>query len=234
MAIQKNFVIKNGLEVDTNLILADAQTNKVGIGTTVPQYTLHVNGGIGATDLYVSGIGTFSTLNADDINLDNAFINIGVITSIVSTSGTITSLSGANLNYSGISTLGIITSNQINSQNLKVTGISTLNNIILNGYLSIGNTTGTEDQYLASVGTGVTWKSVVVPRTSTVYSAGIGSTAFSATYEIGLIDVYVNGVRLVPPPSGLAEFTASNGSIVFLNDPCFGGEIVELVVYNQL
>jgi hypothetical protein len=49
-----------------------------------------------------------------------------------------------------------------------------------------------------------------------------------------LIDVYINGVRLVPPPSGLAEFTASNGSIVFLNDPCFGGEIVELVVYNQL
>jgi hypothetical protein len=38
-AINKNFVIKNGLEVDTNLIIADAYTNKVGIGTTVPQYT---------------------------------------------------------------------------------------------------------------------------------------------------------------------------------------------------
>ena len=57
-AINKNFVIKNGLEVDTNLIIADAYTNKVGIGTTVPQYTLHVNGGIGATDAYVSGIAT--------------------------------------------------------------------------------------------------------------------------------------------------------------------------------
>ena len=58
MAINKNFVIKNGLEVDTNLILADSQTNKVGIGTTVPQYTLHVNGGIGVTNAYVSGITT--------------------------------------------------------------------------------------------------------------------------------------------------------------------------------
>lgn len=57
-AINKNFVIKNGLEVDTNLILADSQTNKVGIGTTVPQYTLHVNGGIGVTNAYVSGITT--------------------------------------------------------------------------------------------------------------------------------------------------------------------------------
>ena len=58
-AVNKNFVIKNGLEVDTNLIVADSQTNKVGIGTTVPQYTLHVNGGIGVTNAYVSGIGTF-------------------------------------------------------------------------------------------------------------------------------------------------------------------------------
>ena len=59
-AINKSFVIKNGLEVDTNLIIADAYTNKVGIGTTVPQYTLHVNGGIGATNAYVSGIATVS------------------------------------------------------------------------------------------------------------------------------------------------------------------------------
>ena len=60
MAINKNFVVKNGLEVSTDLILADATTRKVGIATTAIQYTLHVNGGIGATDLYVIGIGTFA------------------------------------------------------------------------------------------------------------------------------------------------------------------------------
>ena len=59
MSINKSFVVKNGFEASTNLILADADTRKVGVGTTAPQYTLHVNGGIGATDLYVSGIGTF-------------------------------------------------------------------------------------------------------------------------------------------------------------------------------
>lgn len=163
----KNFVVRHGLEVNTNLIFADKDANKVGIGTTITNNTLEVNGGIGATSL-------------------------------------------------------------------SITGIATVNNIVISGTVSAGSTVGTTDQYLASVGTGVTWKSVVVPRTSTVYSAGIGSTAFSATYDTGLIDVYINGVRLVPPPSGLAEFIASDGSNIYLNDACFGGEIVELVVYNQL
>ena len=58
MSINKNFVVKNGLEISTDLIIADANTRKVGIGTTVPRYTLHVNGGIGVTDAHVSGITT--------------------------------------------------------------------------------------------------------------------------------------------------------------------------------
>ena len=58
MAVNKNFVVKNGLEVNTRLILADANTNKVGIGSTAPKFELEVAGGIGATDVYVSGITT--------------------------------------------------------------------------------------------------------------------------------------------------------------------------------
>jgi len=58
MAINKNFVVKNGFEVNTDLIVADATLEKVGIGTTVPRYVFHVNGGIGATDTYVTGIST--------------------------------------------------------------------------------------------------------------------------------------------------------------------------------
>ena len=58
MAVNKNFVVKNGLEVSTDLIIADADTSKVGILTTAPEYALHVNGGIGVTDSMVSGIST--------------------------------------------------------------------------------------------------------------------------------------------------------------------------------
>ena len=58
MAVNKNFVVKNGLEVNQNLIFANANTNKVGIATTVPGYELDIAGGIGVTNAYVSGITT--------------------------------------------------------------------------------------------------------------------------------------------------------------------------------
>jgi hypothetical protein len=67
MAINKNFVVKNGLEVNQKLILADAVTGRVGIGTSLPGYLLDVAGGIGVTDVYVknnlytAGVGTFLT-----------------------------------------------------------------------------------------------------------------------------------------------------------------------------
>jgi hypothetical protein len=60
MAVNKNFVVKNGLEVNTDLIVADVDSNKVGIGTTIPTYQLHVyqGTGIGASSVYVTGIST--------------------------------------------------------------------------------------------------------------------------------------------------------------------------------
>ena len=74
MAINKNFVIKNGVQVSTDLIIGDADNNKVGIGTTIPGYDLHVGrgrksrGGIGATDLVVTGVATINQLSVTGIS----------------------------------------------------------------------------------------------------------------------------------------------------------------------
>ena len=70
-AINKNFVVRKGLEVNSDLIVANSDTNKVGIGTTIPSYLLHVNGGIGATFANIVGYTTTNNLNI----IDNIYIN---------------------------------------------------------------------------------------------------------------------------------------------------------------
>jgi len=77
MAINKNFVIKNGAEINTKLFVADANTQKIGIGTTSASYDLHVfgasgNGGIGATYANVTGITTTQALNVLGVSTFNA------------------------------------------------------------------------------------------------------------------------------------------------------------------
>ena len=60
MAVNKNFVVKNGIEVSTDLIHATSSTNKVGIGSTIPGYLLDVGGTLGAEEVLVSGVTTLT------------------------------------------------------------------------------------------------------------------------------------------------------------------------------
>ena len=119
MAVNKNFVVKNGLEVNTDLILADVDTNRVGIGTSIADYTLHVNGGIGATDLNITGVATVTSLTVSNdlsvTSLDTTNVNVtgvgtiknALLTNITGTAATISSVQIA----SGIvtATSGLVT-----------------------------------------------------------------------------------------------------------------------------
>ncbi len=170
MGINKNFVVKNGLEVDENLIYADGVTDRVGIGTTNPQYTLDVNGDVGA-------------VNINTINLT--------------------------------------------SQNSNLTGITTVNNVFFDGYLSVGNTTGKDGQVLVSTGIGITWSKL--SKRSIVFTASSEQDTFYFDYDVGSVEIYINGVRLAPN-----EFEAIDGSTIVINDPCFGGETVEILATQTL
>ena len=151
MAVNKNFVVKNGLEVSTDLILANADTNKVGIATTTPNYTLHVNGGIGATDSYVSGIstvvenfhvGTGGTIFSVDAITGTGSVGVGTaspaflldVRSPVSTGQTALYVHG-DMRVTGDINLDDITLDDAEVQNLTVTdtlsvaGITTINGV---------------------------------------------------------------------------------------------------------
>ena len=64
-------------------------------------------------------------------------------------------------------------------------------------------------------------------RTSQSYTATEGQTTFNFTYNVNLLDVFLNGVKLTP-----SEYTASNGSTVVLNSGCFAGDTIDLYSYN--
>ncbi len=108
MAVNKNFVVKNGLEVDTNTLFVDSANNRVAIGTTVPTAALDVRGKIKsdsqvdswvgnyvgivtagavgvttmtATDAVVTGFSTLGYANATSWNVVSGFSTVQALSS---------------------------------------------------------------------------------------------------------------------------------------------------------
>ena len=237
MAINKAFVVKNGFEASTNLIVADAGTRKVGVGTTVAIHTLHVNGGIGATTLFVSGIGTFANeLNVGSNGSVLTALGIGGSVGIGSTlpsylldvRAPVSTGQTALYVFGDVEITGITKANAVDFANLIVSGIATFNNVTLEGYVSAGNTFGQANQVLVSTGVGVTWKDSGSLRTTTTFIATAAQTIFNVVYNITTsLDVFINGVKLAN-----TEFIATNGTTVILNDACFGDETIEIITYK--
>jgi len=106
MAVNKNFVVKNGLEVDTNTLFVDSANNRVAIGTTVPTAALDVRGKILSDSQVESFVGKF----------------VGIVTAGAVGVTTMTTLDAV---VTGFSTLG-----KANATSLNVTtGFSTVQSL---------------------------------------------------------------------------------------------------------
>jgi hypothetical protein len=61
-----------------------------------------------------------------------------------------------------------------------------------------------------------------------VYTATAGQTTFTATYDVGFVDVYLNGVKLIVT----TDFTATNGTSIVLTTGATAGDLVDIVAYG--
>ena len=141
MAVNKNFVVKNGLEVKDNLLVADGSTSKVGIGTSVSSYELHVLGGVGATDAHFTGITTINNelrvgLGGTIVTgLVGGFVGLGTTNPIfaldvqtAASTGTTAIYAKGDVHITGkLDVTGDITYDEVVGRNLNITGISTFN-----------------------------------------------------------------------------------------------------------
>ena len=210
MAVNKNFVVKNGLEVNTDLIFADASTEKVGIGSTIPATQLDVKGGIAVTDINATGVTTVVTLRG----------TTGIVTTIDAIS-----IQATNLTVSGVST-GLSVNSATNFYVSGVTTTTTLD-VIGTGNMAVGiitNAQGTNLNYAGISTLGVTTTTDLTAQklnvsgistlaTNVIFTkdaSGIGATVGAA---VGVVTYYGDGVNLTNV-SGQGVGIRTTGAIV--------------------
>ena len=178
MAVNKNFVVKNGLEVSTDLIFADATTNRVGIASTIPGTELDVIGGIGASTANISGVGTITTLKG----------TTGIVTTVVGHS-----VQAGNLNVTGIATipkLGVLSE-------LYVSGVATVNSldVITTANIPTGIVTRATGTHLTYTGVSTIGNFIITPD-----AVGTGATVGAA---VGVVTYYGDGANLTNTGGGV-------------------------------
>jgi len=239
MAVNKNFVVKNGLEVSTDLILANADNNRVGIATTTPNYTLHVNGGIGATDAYVSGIttvinelrvGTSGTVFSVIAGPSGATaVGVGTespaylldVRSPVSTGQTALYVQG-DMRVTGDINLDDVTLDNINATSLRVSGFSTfLGSVDIDGRTELDTTNISETLNVV----GITTLSSAGGITTTGGDLYVGGDLFVAddiVYdEVTGRNINITGVTTlgtVQISSGIVTAASASGIVTYYGD----------------
>ena len=230
MTINKNFVVKNGLEVNTDLILADTTKSSVGIATSVPNYTLHVNGGIGATDLNVTGIATALQVDATTLNVDTGNIITGVVTTISGTTLNYTNISGStfdgsllNVNdlyaVSGLVTHITGTASTFTSSDVVVLDAETANivsgfatNLTVSGVSTFTGNINISGIVTAISGAAVTYYGDGQYLTGIQPGVGLRTESEIVGYGATLLDFRGEGVIVTPPVSGISTITVDGGS----------------------
>ena len=239
MAVNKNFVVKNGLEVNENLLVADESTQKVGIGTSVSSYKLHVLGGIGATDAHFTGITTINDTTRIGLGgtvlsgLVGGFVGIGTTNPIFkldvqssASTGTTALYVKGDAHITGQVTIDSdVSYDEVTGRNLSISGVGTV------ARLNASSFVGTSGTITTLTGTTATIPTITASTKATVgvLSATDAVVSGAATFNndvsvIGNLNVTgdisydeVTGRNLnitgVSSLAGIATFSANGAQI---------------------
>ena len=156
MAVNKNFVVRNGIEVAEDLIVASTSLDAVGLGTTTPSTTVDVAGGIVADNILSRAYGITTSLGEFNVGTGGTIISaipdetaIGLHTAspayavqidkptsdptvVYVKAGDIV-VNDGNLKVSGVGSIGYVDAGAIDATGISITGVSTIASIDAQG-----------------------------------------------------------------------------------------------------
>ena len=246
MAVNKNFVVKNGLEVNENLIVANATDSFVGVGTSTPNNTLHVFGGIGATDVRITGFSSFiqsvfvgasgTTFAVIDTPGSNPQVGIGTdipaylldIRSAVSTGQTALYVQG-DARITGDLIADDITLDQAEFTNINVTGFTTTGELVVGMGASVTGITTLGHLNRAAAGSGGTSVTFNPAAGIATNLQVIGNTYIEGDLKIQSdlevdADLFIVGI-ITAGTVHVGSAFSSAGVSTFMSDVNIGGKV---------
>ena len=214
-----NLFSQSGIITD----LSGSRLNYTGFGTITNLYSNlayidNVSSNVGFTTAFttqrlnVTGVGTITNLNVTNstftnVNTNNLYAVTGIVTTLTSTNSNLT-----NINSTGISTLGIVTANQ-----LYVSGVSTLSTLHAPKLTYNGTTFGVSGFVPVADGVGG-WRWDSVTTTFSVNSILNGFNVYDEGFVVGTagsittLDFRGNNIIAFadPQPNGIATVRISD------------------------
>jgi hypothetical protein len=193
--------------------------------------------GVSANVTTVAGVSADVTTIGTDLSGPNT---IGAVSGISSDVTAVSNISSDVTSVAAISSNVSLVGGSINSVNVVATNISSVNDFAdtyvvsptepsspVEGMLWFDTTTDIMKVYNGSsfqnAGSAINGTSE-----RNTYTATSGQTTFAATYDVGFVDVYLNGVKLV----NSTDFTATDGSSIVLLSGASAGDSVNTVSYG--